>query len=82
MMFQVSSIEMFTAFNILLQREEPTSRVLLAAIESFARKIANRIIKLDVLRCGKSIMELDLTDDDIYKDEESRMTRNPRHFLC
>ena len=62
---------MFTSFNLLLQREEPTSHVLLAVIESFARKIANRIIKLYVLRGVKSIEELDLTDDDIYEDEES-----------
>ena len=58
MMFQVSAIEMFTSFNLLLQREEPTSHVLLAAIESFAPKIVNRIIKLDVLRGAKSIKNL------------------------
>ena len=45
-----SAIQMFTSFNLLLQREDPSIHLLLAAMESLSRKLANRIVKPNAMK--------------------------------
>ena len=43
--FTQATVSIFSNFNLLLQREEPTLHKLKSSIERLGRKIANRIVK-------------------------------------
>ena len=66
-MFQTNATSMFTNFNLLLQRDEPSIHVLKAVMESLGRKVANRIVTPTHLRDSNSVFDLDLHDDQLYK---------------
>ena len=67
--FSQAAISVFTNFNLLLQREEPTVHMLKASMEHLWRKLATRIIKPTALRGISSIS--DLTDDPIFIEPKS-----------
>ena len=62
---------MFTSFNRLLQREEPTIHLLKASMEHLGRKFASRIITPKVLQNISSITEIDLSDEAIFINARS-----------
>ena len=66
LLFQSAAISLFTHFNLLLQRDEPTVHVVQPAMESLARKLANRIVLPRVLIDVDSVTELDLDDESIF----------------
>ena len=45
-----AAISIFTNFNLLLQREEPTVHILKASMEHLGRKLDTRIIKPTAMR--------------------------------
>ena len=57
------TISIFTNYNLLLQREEPTIHLVKLSMEVLARKLAARIIKPVVLRNVSSVKEIGLKDD-------------------
>ena len=63
MLFTECAISIFTNFNLLLQREEPTIHLLKSTMEAPAKTIAAQIIKLVQLRNVSSIKEIHLSDD-------------------
>ena len=67
LMFETNAISMFTNFNLLLQRDEPSIHVLKAAMESLGRKRASRIVTPTYLCNSTSAFDLDLHDDQLYK---------------
>ena len=69
--FSQAAILIFTNFNLLLQREEPTVHILNASMEHLGRKLATRIIKPTALRGISSISDIDLTDDSIFIEPKS-----------
>ncbi len=71
LLFQTSAITMFTHFNLLLQRDEPSIHLLKPTMESLGKKLASRIIKPAVLQNTSTLLELDLDNNDIYKDPKS-----------
>ena len=62
---------MFTNFNLLLQRDELSIHVLKAAKESLGRKLASRIVTPTHLCNSASAFDLDLHDDQLYKQHTS-----------
>jgi hypothetical protein len=68
LLFNAAAISIFTSFNRLLQREEPTIHILMASMEHLGRKIANRIIKPEVMQSVSSVTKIDLNDDAIFID--------------
>ena len=71
LLFNAAAISIFTSFNRLLQREEPTIHILMASMEHLGRKIANRIIKPEVMQSVSSVTKIDLNDDAIFIDARS-----------
>ena len=71
LLFQTSSSSLFTTFNLLLQRDEPTIQVLKPAIETLGKKIANRIILPSVMKNIGSIAELNLDNEEIFLEPKS-----------
>ena len=69
--FSQAAISVFTNFNLLLQREEPTVHMLKASMEHLWRKLATRIIKPTALRGISSISDIDLIDDSIFIELKS-----------
>ena len=69
--FTQAAISIFTNFNLLLQREEPTVHILKASMEHLGRKLVTRIIKPTALRGISSISDIDLTDDSIFTEPKS-----------
>ena len=67
LLFQTNAISMFTRFNKLLQRDEPSIHLLKPAIESLGRKIGGRILRIPVLQKSPSTFDIDLDDNSIYK---------------
>ena len=62
---------MFTNFNLLLQRDEPSIHVLKAVMESLGRKVANRIVTPTHFHDSNSAFDLDLHDNQLYKQHTS-----------
>ena len=58
LLFLSSALPLFTHFNQLLQREEPTIRILQVAIEGLEKKVAKRIMLPTKVREISSISEL------------------------
>ena len=71
LLFRTSSISLFTKFNLLLQRDEPTIHVLKPAMERLGRKLANRIVLPRVMKDANSITELDLDDEHVFMESRS-----------
>ena len=71
LMFQTNAISMFTNFNLLLQRDQPSKHVLKAAIESLGRKLSSRIVTPTHLCNSTSAFSLDLHDDQLCKQHTS-----------
>ena len=69
--FSQAAISIFTNFNLLLQREEPTVHILKASMEHLGKNLATRIIKPTVLRGISSISDIDLTDESIFIEPKS-----------
>ena len=67
LMFETNAISMFASFNSLLQRDEPSIHVLKAAMESLGRKLASRIVPPTYLCNSTSAFDVDLHDDQLYK---------------
>ena len=65
-LFHSASIQLFTNFNKLLQREEPTIHILQDAMLSLAKKLASRIVLPTVVR-DQAVTEINLEDDEIFK---------------
>ena len=70
LLFHNTSIKLFTYFNQLLQRSEPTIRILEESMITLAKKIANRIVKPDIIR-DTAITDLNLEDEEIFKPNNS-----------
>ncbi len=70
LLFHSASIQLFTHFNKLLQRSEPTIHILHSEIVALAKKIATRIIKPQCIK-DIDIYNLDLEDEDIFKPPQS-----------
>ena len=66
LMFHSASISLFTNFNKLLQRDEPTIHILLDAMNSLAKKLASRILLPSIVK-DNAIKDLDLDDEEIFK---------------
>ena len=58
-LFAQAATSIFTNFNLILQREEPTLHILKSSIERIGRKIANRIVKSSFLKNITSVAEID-----------------------
>ncbi len=71
LLFQTAVISLFTDFNLLLQRDEPAIHVVKPAMESLAKKLANRIVLPSVMKDVNSAMELDLDDESIFKQNKT-----------
>ena len=70
-LFTQATISIFTNFNLLLQREEPTLHILKSSIERLGRKIANRIVKPSFLKNITSVADIDLTEESILLDPKT-----------
>ena len=68
--FHSASIQLYTHFNKLLQRSEPTIHILHSEIVALAKKIATRIVKPQCIK-DTEISNLDLDDEDIFKPPQS-----------
>ena len=66
--FTQATISVFTNFNLLLQRKEPTLHKLKLSIERLGRKIANRIVKSSFLKSITSVPDIDLIEEPILLD--------------
>lgn len=62
LLFQTNAISMFTNFNMLLQRDEPSIHLLKPAMES---------LKIPVLQESPSAFHVNLNDNSVYKDDTS-----------
>ena len=69
-LFHSSAISVFTNFNLLLQREEPTIHLLKSSMENLGEKLAQRIVKPYVMREISSIKDIDVDNDDLFKDPQ------------
>ena len=67
-LFNSATITMFTNFNRLLQREEPTIHLLKGSMEQFGMRLAKRIIKPVISREASSVGDIDLSDESIFID--------------
>ena len=70
-LFTQAKISIFTNFNLLLQREEPTLHILKSSIERLGRKIANRIVKPSFLKNITSVADIDLTEESVLLDPKT-----------
>ena len=70
-LFTQATISIFTNFNLLLQREEPTLHILKLSIECLWTKIANRIVKPSFLKNITSVADIDLTEESILLDPKT-----------
>ena len=70
LLFHNASIQLFTQFNKLLQRSEPTAHVLQTSMLTLAKKIANRIMKPEVLVSAKPT-DVDLNDEEMFIEHQN-----------
>ena len=72
-LFTQATISIFTNFNLLLQREEPTFTLhkLKSSIERLGRKIANIIVEPSFLMNITSVADIDLTEESILLDPKT-----------
>ena len=70
LLFHNASIQLFTQFNKLLQRSEPTVHVLQSSMLTLVKKIANRIVKPTVLVRTKAT-DVDLNDEEMFMEHQN-----------
>lgn len=70
LLFHNASIQLFTQFNKLLQRSEPTVHVLPTSMLTLAKKIAHRIVKPEVLVSAKPT-DVDLNDEEMFIEHQN-----------
>jgi len=81
LLFHSASIQLFTHFNELLQRSEPTIHVLQTSMLSLAKKISNRIVKPQVLVHAK-ITDVNLNKKEIFIEHKNIYLRGTtKHTL-
>ena len=73
MLFQTSALPLFTHFNMLLQRQEPTIHILKSSMEAMGRKLAMPIMKPSKLREITILLDIDLESPDIFKHQKHFM---------
>ncbi len=66
MLFLSSALPIFTHFNQLLQREEPTIHILKPAMESLGKKVAIRIMHPNKVKDITNVSEIDLNDSENF----------------
>ena len=81
LLFHNASIQLFTQFNKLLQRSEPTVHVLQSSMLTLVKKIANRIVKATVLVRTKAT-DVDLNDEEMFMEHQNvYLGGNTKHTL-
>ena len=70
LLFHNASIQLFTQFNKLLQRSEPTVHVLQSSMLTLANNIANRLVKPEVL-VRANATDLDLNDEEMFIEHQN-----------
>ena len=70
LLFLSSALPLFTHFNQLLLREEPTIHILKSAIEGLGKKVAKCIILPTKVRQVSGISEIDLNDSQNFMDTQ------------
>ena len=73
MLFQTSALPLFTHFNMLLQRQEPTIHILKSSMEAMGRKLAMPIMKPSKLREITILLDIDLESPNIFKHQKHFM---------
>ena len=74
-LFTQAKISIFTNFNLLLQREEPTLHILKSSTERLATKITNRKVKPSFLKNIISVADIDITEESILLDPKTIFLR-------
>ena len=70
MLFLSSALLLFTHFNQLLQREEPTIHILKSSMESLGKKLAKRIMLPIKVKEISSISDIDLDDPENFMNTQ------------
>ena len=70
-LFTQTTISIFTNFNLLLKREEPTLHILKLSIERIGTNIADRMVKPSFLKNITSVADIDLTEESILLDPKT-----------
>ena len=70
LLFHQASMQLFTEFNKLLQRSEPTIRVLRGAMLRLVKKVASRIVQPQFIKDAE-LEQLDLSNDTMFKPNKS-----------
>ena len=70
MLFLSSALPLFTHFNQLLQREEPTIHILKSAMESLGKKLAKRIMLPIKVKEISSISDIDLSNSENFRNTQ------------
>ena len=70
MLFLSSALPLFTHFNQLLQREEPTIHILKSAMESLGEKLAKRIMLPIKVKEISSISDIDLSNSENFMNTQ------------
>ena len=65
--FLSSSLPIFTHFNLLLQRDEPTIHLLKSSMKSLGKKLAKRIMLPEKIKDLENISSIDLNDSENFK---------------
>ena len=70
MLFLSSALPLFTHFNQLLQREEPTIHILKSAMEGLGKKLAKRIMLPIKVKEISSISDIDLSNSENFMNTQ------------
>ena len=70
LLFHQTSMQLFTEFNKLLQRSEPTIHVLRGAMLRLVKKVASRIVQPQFVKDAE-LEQLDLSNDTMFKPNQS-----------
>ena len=70
MLFLSSALPLFTHFNQLLQREEPSIHILKSAMESLGKKLAKRIMLPIKVKEVSSISDIDLSNSENFMNTQ------------
>ena len=70
LLFHQASMQLFTELNKLLQRSEPTIRVLRGAMLRLVKKVASRIVQPQFIKDAE-LEQLDLSNDTMFKPNKS-----------
>ena len=70
LLFHQASMQLFTEFNKLLQRSDPTIHVLRGAMLRLVKKVATRIVQPQFIKDAE-LEQLDLSNDTMFKPNQS-----------